>query len=402
MDVPGGSLTFFGVFLVGLGLNLTPCVYPMLTITVSLFGGRKESRVSVRFFHALIYVMGMATMYSALGVLAALTGSFFGLLLQNPFVLAAITAVLVLMALSMLGVYNFQLPSWLTSGVGSRQSGFIGLYLSGLLAGIVAAPCIGPPVIALLTLVGTRGEPAYAFWTFFVMSLGLGAPYLVLGTFSGLLRRLPKSGVWLVWVERVFGVGLLILAFYFGILAFNPFLLKWLPSIALIFSGVYLGFIESSGDQTQLFRRIKRTVGVAAVIAGVLTPFSMPTKSVAWTAYAPEKLQAAQTAGKPVIMDFYADWCIPCHELDRFTYSDDRVIDALNRFERIKVDLTRQDAPELEAVVEKFSIVGVPTIVFLNSEGNEVEEVRAAGFISADELLTIARSPKLRNRSAAA
>ncbi len=397
IEVPGGSLTLLGVYVMGLGLNLTPCVYAMMSVTVSLFGGQKEVHHWRAFGKAVIYVLGIATMYSFLGVVAALTGELFGILLQNSWVLLGIAVILGILALSMFGLYTFQMPSWLLTGLGGKhKANLFGIYLSGLFVGVFAAPCIGPPIIALLAFVGTRADPLFAFWIFFIMSLGLGTPYLLLGTFSSLLHRLPRSGVWLIWIERVFGAMLLAIAAFYAMLALAPSLLRWWPSASLVLAGAYLGFIERTGHDRVTFRWVKRLLGTAAVVIGIALPLSGPRESVVWAQYAPARLVEAKNTGRPVILDFYADWCIPCHELEQFTYSDANVIRALDSFERMKVDLTRSDSPDVSAVIERFNIVGVPTLVFLDAQGNEVEDARVTGFISAGDLLAILNSPRLQ------
>lgn len=388
-----GSWTLLGVFLVGLGLNLTPCVYPMLSITVSLFGTHQETNRRKTFLKALVYVLGIATMYSSLGVAAALTGGFFGSLLQKQWILIAVGALLIILSLSLFGVYTFQAPSFLLSKLATKRGiNLIGFYLSGLFVGIFAAPCVGPPVVALLTVVGTKGDPLYGFWIFFLMSLGLGTPYLILATYSGLLKRLPKSGVWLLWVERLFGVVLLSVGAFYLALAFRPAFAKWMIPMALTGGGIYLGFIETSPKYSAWFIQFKKTLGVLAIVAGVAIPGFAPHQTVTWEKYTPQKLELAKSSAKPVILDFYADWCIPCHELDRFTYSDPEVIKALSGFERLKVDLTRPDSPAAAEPAENFEIIGVPTIVFLDSKGQEIKEDRVTGFISAKELLSILHS----------
>ncbi|MBI4388516.1 MAG: thioredoxin family protein [Candidatus Omnitrophica bacterium] len=394
-DIPGGTITLIGVFLAGLGLNLTPCVYPMLTVTVSLFGGSKSAvqNPARAFLKASIYVLGIATMYSVLGVVAAFTGEFFGTLLQSKWVLIGIAFLLFALALSMFGVYTFQLPGWLIQKAGSEQrASLFGIYLSGLFVGVFAAPCIGPPVIALLTFVGTKGDPTFAFWMFFVMSLGLGTPYLILGTFSGLLKKLPRSGAWLVWMEHLFGVVLLALTLFYLMIALAPMLLSWLPVITLLSGGIYLGFLEKSGVASKSFSRFKKTVGVLAIAVAILFPMLQPKEKLVWGEYTPQALELAQKEGKPVILDFYADWCIPCHEIEQFTYSNPEVIHALDGFTRLKVDLTELDAKGPAKLVEQFKVVGVPTILFLDPQGEEVEEARITGFVVPEEFLSIIRS----------
>lgn len=222
-ETEGTIVAFFAIFLIGLALNLTPCVYPMLSVTVSLFGTQTQDRISTAFLRSVVYVLGIATMYTVLGVSAALSGGLFGSWLQSPWVLGGIGALLFALALSSFGAYQIQVPYWVTSRLGGQTStGLIGLYLSGLVVGVFAAPCIGPPVIALLTLVGAKGDPVFGFQAFFSLSIGLGFPYLILGTFSGLLKKIPKSGAWMVWVERFFGVVLTGAALFYAALAFAP------------------------------------------------------------------------------------------------------------------------------------------------------------------------------------
>lgn len=388
-DIPADSWTLIGLFLMGLGLNLTPCVYPMLSVTVALFtAGRGSSRHS--FFRALIYVFGIVTMYTSLGATAALTGGFFGAALQNPLVLILLAMLLIVLALSLLGVYSFQMPSWLLQRVSAWQRpSALGLYLAGLGVGIIAAPCVGPPVVALLTFVGTRQDLAFGVWAFFVLSLGLGMPYLLLGTLTPLLRRLPKSGPWLLWIEHLFAYVLLVLAAFYLILALRPEVLKWLPVVALVFGGIYLGFLDEESTYPPSFRNFKKVVGVIAILVGLLIPWFLPKASVRWVAYSPEALAAAQAERRPVIMDFYADWCLPCHELDQFTYSDERVIAALEDFAKFKVDLTHFHSPESQGVVEDFGIIGVPTVLILDPDGKEVTAARLNGFVPPQRFLKV-------------
>ncbi len=394
-DIPGGPVTFLSAFLIGLGLNLTPCVYPLLAVSVSLFGGKQsaeETRLR-RFLKALVYVLGIATMYSASGVLAALSGSFFGAFLQSKWVLVSIALLLIALSLSMFGFYTFQFPSWLLTRLsGERKGNFLGLYASGILAGIFAAPCIGPPIIAILTFVGARGDAFFGFWIFFIMSLGFGLPYLILGTYSDLLKKIPKSGTWMLWVEHLFGVLLLTIAAFYLVIALNPTLLSWLPTAALILGGAYLGFFERSGPSNVRFGWFKKAAGILAIAGGIAIQMAAPKQALAWDTYAPGQLEAAAQAGKPVIIDFYADWCIPCHELDRYTYTDPNVIESLSNFTKIKVDVTDMNDPKANELINRFDVIGVPTVLFLGPGGVEDEKARINGFISPSEFIEIVRS----------
>ncbi len=381
----GLPLALLLVFLIGLALNLTPCIYPMLAVTVSIFGGQTETRTLSVFGKALIYVLGIATMYSVLGVAAALTGGLFGGLLQSRAVLVGISLLFILLALSMFGLYELQVPPAVMAKLGGTQkAGLAGIFLSGLLVGVFAAPCIGPPIIALLALVGQRADPLFGFMVFFVLSLGLGAPYLVLGTFSGLLRKMPRSGEWMIWVKKLLGFVLVGVAFFYLSLAFRPSLVFVLIPLTLVVGGMYLGFLERSSVPGRWFVWFKRLVGVGAIMGGIMFFAIGRQPSLEWTPYTPERVAAAN---RTTVLYFTADWCIPCLELDRRTFTDDSVIRELQRLATLKADLTRYDSPESRDVREQYAIRGVPTMVFLDAAGNELPNTRRVGFVNADDML---------------
>lgn len=388
IDESGLFWAFVAIFFIGLALNLTPCVYPMISVTVSIFGGQTDTNLFRVFLKALTYVMGIATMYSVLGVVAALSGGLFGSALQSPVVLAIIGLLLMGLALSMFGLYEIQMPYWITSKLGGQNaSGFIGVFVSGLVVGVFAAPCIGPPIIALLAFVGANGDPFFGFWSFFILSLGLGFPYLILGTFSGLLQKLPKSGVWMIWVKKVFGIVLVGVGLFYIGLAFFAKLTPWILAATLLLGGIYLGFLERSGRDRKGFQAVKMLVGVVSIIFGVLMVHNLTKPSVEWTPYSAEAYEMALSEGSPIVLDFYADWCIPCLELDQVTFVDEGVIEALNKFKRFKVDLTNFDSEESEILRQQFDIIGVPTIVFIGSNGQEVKTARIVGYLNPEDFL---------------
>jgi thiol:disulfide interchange protein DsbD len=384
----GSFVAFLAIFVIGLALNLTPCVYPMLSVTVSLFGAQTETNSVKVFFKAVTYVLGIATMYTVLGVSAALSGTLFGSWLQSPWVLGGIGVLLLGLSLSSFGLYQIQMPYWLTSKLGGTTgTGLISLYISGLVVGVFAAPCIGPPVIALLTLVSSKADPVFGFWVFFTLSLGLGFPYLILGTFSGMIKNIPRSGSWLVWVERVFGVILSAAGLFYLSLAFVPKVSAFVIPAALIVGGVYLGFLERSGKEKKGLQWFKWAFGIIAVTSGLWTANALREPGMRWEQFSESKIADAKVQNKPVLMDFYADWCIPCLELDRKTFTDAEVIDATKEFIRLKVDLTHFDSPDSEALRKKFNIAGVPTVVFLNKNGQEVLSSRVVGYVPPKEFV---------------
>lgn len=385
----GFFLAFIAIFFIGLALNLTPCVYPMISVTVSLFGTQTETNTWKVFFRAVIYVLGIATMYSVLGVAAAMSGGLFGSWLQSPWMLGFIAFLMFGLALSMFGLYEIQIPYWLTKRLGGSgtATGILGIYISGLVVGIFAAPCVGPPIIALLAYVGSVGDPVFGFWSFFILSLGLGFPYLILGTFSGLMQKLPRSGVWMVWVKKVFGIVLIGVGFFYGGLALFPKIVPYVIPVTLVFGGIYLGFMEKTGLDKKGFTRFRYAFGVVAIVLGVMVFQNLQKPGVEWQSYSQEKLEQAANNNQAVVLDFYADWCIPCLELDQITFTDPAVIDAMSPFVRLKVDLTQFDSPESEELRRRYEIAGVPTIMFLDGQGNEIRSARVVGFLRPNDFL---------------
>ena len=391
----GWLFAFVLVFLGGLALNLTPCVYPMIPITVSYFGGQAKGRGGRTVLLASLYLLGMAVMYSALGLIAALTGSLFGSALQNPFVLGVIALVMVGLALSMFGMYEIRVPTRLAGVAGTAKRGTLGSFLMGLTVGIVAAPCIGPFVLGLLTFVGETANPLIGFSLFFVLALGLGLPFVVLAVASGNITRLPKSGEWMEWVRKLFGVVLLGMAVYFLRSIVGDTLYFALLGTVLVIGGAMLGFMSKVKTTSLFFSGFRRFIGVVAPLYGlylVLAPGHIlgrqAAAGIAWEPYAESALAHAVEQGKPVVIDFSADWCLPCKELEHQTFNQPEVIDASKGFVSLKADLTQHGSPEVRELRRKFDIRGVPTIIFIDAMGRERANLRAVEFIDKDEFLS--------------
>jgi len=404
----GLPLTFLLVFLGGLALNLTPCVYPLIPITISYFGGQAGGKKGNLIVNALFYVLGMAVTYSLLGSVAAFTGGLFGAALQIPVVLLAIAAIMVALSLSMFDLYEFRLPGFLNKMAGASRRGFFGTFFMGLTVGVVAAPCIGPFVLGLLTYVGDRGNVLLGFWMFFVLALGLGLPFLVLAVFSGSVNRLPRSGAWMVWVRKIFGFVLLAMAVYFLRPLFpDPLLYGLTMALLLAVAGIYLAWIEPTRTEGKVFPVIRNLIGIAFFIIALLfaqggIKDSMDRRiadlasrpggvsslgSIPWQPYEEARIQQAVKEGRPVFIDFYADWCIPCWELDKKTFSDPQVAALSQRFFMVKADLTSASNPLTQTLRKRYGIPGVPILIFLGSDGREKSDLRVAGYIDKKEFL---------------
>jgi len=373
------------VFVGGLALNLTPCVYPLIPITIGYLGGQSEGSTTRLTMMGLLFVLGLAVTYSLIGVVTSLSGAVFGALLQNPIVILAIVGILFVLSLSMFGVYEFKLPDSLVAKAGASKAGLYGAFFMGLTMGIVAAPCIGPFVIGLVTYVAAKQDPYFGFLMFFVLALGLGLPYVFLAIFSGKIKSLPRAGEWMEAVKHIFGIILLGMALYFLL----PILPKdfsgyVLPAFMLI-AAVYLLFFEKSANKVFGFKIFKIVFSIVIAAIAVYSIIPTDVKSVDWKEYSEGAV--ANITGNGVIIDFYADWCIPCKELDALTFSDEKVIELSREFDTYKADMTKSLSPEVESLREKYSIIGVPTVLILDSNGNE--KARITGFVSAQEFLDI-------------
>jgi thiol:disulfide interchange protein DsbD len=372
-------LLLLSVFLAGLALNLTPCIYPLIPITIGFFDQQAKERSGGTFGLAVAYVLGMSVTYSLLGVVAALAGQVFGFALGHPVVIGVIVAVILALAASMFGLWELRAPAWAMNASGGR-AGYVGAVIMGLIVGFVAAPCIGPFVLGLVTFVGQRGEPVFGFIVFFTLAMGLGIPFLLLGTFTGMLHKLPTSGQWMIGVRKVFGVLLVALAVYF-VSPLLPALGKvWLMPLTLIGGGLYMLVIDRTCHDQPWIDRIMRLLAAGLIVAGtVMLPLRAQSHSqeLVWSSYNESAVTMAVSSGEPVIIDFYADWCGPCKELDVKTFNDPQVASILSGYSRFKSDQTITQSAEALAATEAHEVRGMPTVIVF--KGGE-EQFRITGF----------------------
>lgn len=373
------------VLLGGLALNLTPCVYPLIGVTVAYFGNESGAPRKVIVL-ASLYVLGIALMFSGLGVAVALSGGLFGAALQNPYVLAAIAAMLLMLAASSFGLFVLQPPQWIMQRAGRARPGYFGALLMGFGMGVVAAPCIGPIILGLLLMVQRSQSALFGFALFFTLAIGLGLPYIALAVAAGSIRRLPRSGEWLAWIEQLFGFVLAGLALYF----LDPIVPHRLISRALPYyaaaAGIFLGFISPAGRKWPPFLIVRSMLGLvsAGVLIYLLIQSRRTVPALTFQTFDPALVQSAKAGHRPVVIDFSADWCVPCREMERTTFTDPAVVREAAGFVRLRANLTADNSAN-QAIIKEFRVEGVPTTVFIDANG----EVRKhhIGYIGPAEFL---------------
>jgi thiol:disulfide interchange protein DsbD len=295
------------------------------------------------------------------------------------------------LALSFFGLWELKLPGFLTQAASRSYSGYGGSLFMGITLGVVAAPCIGPFVLGLLTYVATTSNPYLGFLLFFVLSLGLGIPLATLAFFSGNLDRLPRSGEWMIWVRKLFGWVLVAMAAYLVKPLFSSHLAGMVLFSAIILAaGMHMGFIDRTKGTSRVFGVVKKSFGTGAfaLAAYIIIPLVTTSPGVAWQPYSEQLIEQAARMGKPVIIDFYADWCSPCVKLDQVTFHNPKVVgEAEADFVMLKVDLTQKDNPLHEGLLGQYDVRGVPTVVFLDRQGRERQDLRVVTFLPPAQML---------------
>ncbi len=391
------------IFLAGFLTSFTPCIYPMIPITLAVLGhsSHKQS-ISRKFFLSLSYVLGIALTYSALGVLAATTGGLFGSYLNHPYVRVGIGLLFVLMALSMFGVFQLQAPAFLRNKLTNKKfkQNYLGAFATGLVAGIIASPCVGPVLIGILTYVAQSGDLFVGFLYLFTFAMGLGVIFIVIGLFSHLIDKLPRSGSWMEATKFIFGAVMVGAAAYYLMPVFDrPF--KYM--IPILACSLCFHFA-----QKLIFQRTLKMIILSLLVGGMVlsSAMSMPGlnykfKSLFtakdpyapdWTTYSPNIYDVAKKQNKGLIIDFYADWCAACIELEKKTFNTQKVQELTKNFIWVKYNATIQPK-DYETVRKKYNIKGLPHIVFYDEQGSYRKELTLFGF--EDEQRFIKRLIKL-------
>lgn len=406
--------SFFGF---GLLLSFTPCVLPMVPILSGIIVGRGQHMTRAHgVLLSSVYVLGMAITYALAGVAAGLSGALLSAALQSPWVLGGFAAIFVALALSMFGFYELQLPAALQSrlaGASSHLHGghYTGVFVMGVLSALIVGPCVAAPLAGALLYISQSGDAVLGGSALFAMALGMGVPLMAVGASAGTL--LPKAGPWMETVKRFFGVMLLAVAVYLvsPVVPVTAQMLAW--AALLVFTGIYLRAIDPLPPAAHTFARLSKATGVIALVAGiaflvgalsgsrdVLQPLSGLRAAAGSQASATgvsfqrvgssAELDAAigSAAGKTVMLDFYADWCVSCKEMERYTFTDPVVQSRLAGMIKIQADVTANTA-EHQALLKRFRLFGPPGIVFFDPAGREIQGLRVIGFQPAGKFSAV-------------
>jgi thioredoxin:protein disulfide reductase len=395
----GSWMAFLIAFIGGVLASFTPCVYPVIPITIGYIGGSSGGKPMRGLGLSAIFALGIAVVYSSLGLFAAATGNLFGSISSSPLVNVVVALVFGLMGVSMLGVFDIALPSALQTALsgGSSKRGLFGPLLLGMASGLVMAPCVGPIIVALLAWVAKTGNLFYGWSLLFVFSFGLGLLFLVIGTFSGAIQALPRAGAWMENVKKAFGWILLAGSLYMlRFLLPEPYYsLTW--AALLIVASVFLGGFDALTAESTGGRRFGKALALMIFLVGAISLYraigphgtTVETAGPQMTWLVNKEADAfaqAQSENKPLLIDVYADWCSACVELDEKTYVVPDVINRVDGFVRLKLDFTKED-DWVKEMKSKYKITGMPTVILISSSGDEV--TRFTGFKPARDFISL-------------
>jgi thiol:disulfide interchange protein DsbD len=401
--------TFFGL---GLLLAFTPCVLPMVPILSGIIAGHGANVTTLRaFMLSLTYVLGMACTYTLAGIAVAAAGSHVQALFQQTWIIVLFAGLFVVLALSMMGLFTLQMPAAIQtrlSAASNRQTAgnFGGVAVMGALSALIVTTCVAPPLVATLAVIGQSGNMARGAAALFAMSLGMGAPLLVVGASAG--KLLPKAGPWMDTVKQLFGVMMLAVAAWMltRVVPAGAVLLLWAAPAAV---AAWLLWRGARG-----IRHLPILVRAAAVVAGAyalvlivgagvggtdpLAPLpalngprqELTFRTIKSTADLDREVAQAQAKGQPVMLDFYADWCVSCKEMEKYTFTDPKVRATLKDVLLLRANVTANDTDD-QALMKRFDIIGPPTIAFYGADGHERAPFRVVGFMKAPQFADLSR-----------
>ena len=413
------ALAFFGF---GLLLTFTPCVFPMIPILSNIIVGQKNLTTRKAFFISLAFVLAMAFTYTLAGVFAGLAGANLQAAFQNPWIIGGFVLVFIALAMSMFGFYELQMPSGIQSrlaNISNKQEGgtLVGAAIMGFLAALIVGPCVTAPLVGALLYISQTGDAFLGGLALFSLSMGMGAPLLAIGTSAG--KILPKAGPWMDAVKAVFGVGLLAMGIWLLERVIPGEIALFLWSSLFIVTAIYMGALQSVSESASGWRTLWKGIGLVLLVYGVIlmigaatggkdmfrplaglsTPATMVVGSdgvqratqmeftkVDSIADVEREVAVAQQRNQPVFLDFYADWCVDCVRLERTTFQDPRVIQAMSQVHLLKADVTANTA-EHRDLMRAFNLFGPPAMIFYDADGTELRNYRAVGYMNAERFL---------------
>ena len=419
-----GSLWLvFGVFfLAGLGLAFTPCVFPMIPILSGIIAGAGEHISTKRaLVLSSVYILANAVIFTIAGVIAGLAGKNLQAAFQTPWVLWSFAGLFVLMALSMFGFYELQLPSsWQAkiANASNKQSGgsLAGVMIMGALSALIVGPCVTPPLAVAVLYIAQKHDAVLGGFALFALALGMGAPLVVFGASAG--KLLPRAGAWMDAVKAVFGVSFLALAIWMLSRILDGTWIMLLAGFLAIACAVYLGALERLAEGASGWRKLWKTLGVVLLLAGAAeligaaagsndllqplrgiaasgsangaaastAPVALPFRKIKSVGEVTRELAAAKSVGKPALLDFYADWCVSCKEMEKFTFTNPGVQRALSGFVLLQADVTANDDTD-QALMKRYGIVAPPDTLFFGANGSEKHELQLTGPEDAEHFL---------------
>lgn len=377
-------LTLATLLLLGLVMNLTPCVYPLIPVTIAFFGGKKSRGRRIRFLDGLLFYLGLVIFYSILGTVAGYTGELMSGIFQNSAVQVSLSALMVVLAGSCFDLYHFRIPG-VQKFISGRKAGRVSSFLMGLTLGLAATPCVGPVVAGLLAFVGQQGGLVSGFIYFLVFSLGFGMPYFLLSIFTPLLDLLPGSGGWLAWVEKVLGFLLIGLAIFFSAGLLPEMMLRIIVYSWVLTGLIVLSIVHSPENKILFGLRIALLIlGAAGVILGI-NWWYLRTSSIEWQK-ARKFLARKEQISKPVFFYVTADWCLPCRQLEAQTFSSEKIHKFNSEINFVKADVTTSPSGPVTQWLKKNNIKGVPTMLFMDCETQILDNGRVTGYITPQQL----------------